>query len=328
MKSSVQLIVNFDPAHGSAGASLVDLEGKPKVLASILDEHGASNLGLASLSQILSEVSSFAASHAIVPANCFCLIAPGEHLSLQSRIIRSKGSEERVITKALLESLVKEARSGEENGETLERRIVHVTINGYHTATPIGKRGREVALSVLETKISNELKERIRSVISRHFHLPIFFEALSTASFIAIRNYLEKSADFLVVTLGGEHSELSLVKDFSILQTVPLSFGNTSFIGNMDHNYFSHLNKGIAELGETSLIPDKIYIIAEEKSGGILSNFLRTNQFLSSHSKNSNIEHLLHPSFEDHLAYAPGLKENPLVSLSALFATEAIHSII
>lgn len=113
----------------------------------------------------------------------------------------------------------------------LERRIVHVSLDGYHVAQPYGKKARQAEISLFMSLAPKPVIDRISEVSLTTFHprdTKMFSSPL--VAFSMVRDSFHDIDDFTFLDLGGEISEVSVVKGGLILETVSFPSGFRSLV--------------------------------------------------------------------------------------------------
>ncbi len=107
----------------------------------------------------------------------------------------------------------------------LEKKITNVLLNGYTTSSPFGKKTMAVEVSFYTSIILASLKKEIEDAIVSHIHFKqAVWHSAPIILFGALRTLL-KDTDFLILEIGSELSELSLVKNSHLLNTVSMPIG-------------------------------------------------------------------------------------------------------
>lgn len=115
--------------------------------------------------------------------------------------------------------------------ELLEKEAMECKLNGYLINNPVSKKARTVELSVymslgMETLL-NKLKERI----DRSFgETALKFQTFPFAAFGALKNFLDVSKGLLLVDIGGESTELALVRGNILEESASFPLGENFLI--------------------------------------------------------------------------------------------------
>ncbi|MFA6535996.1 MAG: hypothetical protein WCT25_01030 [Candidatus Paceibacterota bacterium] len=139
-----------------------------------------------------------------------------------------EGEESRFLT-------VEEASDfGEHGGRQmvkLEKHVIQLKLNGYETAKPYGKEADELALTLFLSVAPADLLQKIQEMVAREFLgvLPKF-HTFTLSSFSALRNIFHSETDFLLVEIGGEVTEIWLVRDGILHEAVSYPLGGNSLV--------------------------------------------------------------------------------------------------
>ncbi len=99
-------------------------------------------------------------------------------------------------------------------------------LNGYQTSKPYGKQTKSIEISIFLSMISKEVETKTRKVLEKIFHShTIAFHSFALTSFSAIRDIFHSEEDFLLVDVGGEVTDVSLVRRGILLETVSFPTG-------------------------------------------------------------------------------------------------------
>lgn len=152
-----------------------------------------------------------------------------------------------VVTKKLVDELIdKEERDfmdrfATKDGhdkfrlELFEHKIIQIRLNGYATVNPYGKKARELQLRIFASIALKHILNKIRVMTSRYFpeqHLE--FHTFSLAAFASIRDFIPETENFLVVQVGGEVTDITIVKNAIIADSVSFPLGYNNLLRALD----------------------------------------------------------------------------------------------
>lgn len=116
----------------------------------------------------------------------------------------------------------------------LERKIIHVALNGYVTADPIHKRTNSLEVSVVQSFGDKKFMLNIQKIIDQYFPYSITHtHTLSLASFIALRDIFKEVNEFLLINITGLVSEVSLIKEGILYETVSIPMGFSKLLAKV-----------------------------------------------------------------------------------------------
>lgn len=188
-----------------------------------------------------------------------CTFASPWYLS-QTKIVREvKDAPELFSQKALEEMVERESHAfcdafakseyGERFHEALElveRNMVSLSLNGYETAQPKGKRYKEIETALYFSVVGSELLKNVRETVARVFHRAhVSFHTFPLVTFSVVRDVPNVPHHFLLADVGSEVSDFTIVKKGVAMQTVTVPLGAQHFIRS--------LQKGAGVSPETSL---------------------------------------------------------------------------
>ncbi len=108
----------------------------------------------------------------------------------------------------------------------LDKQIVQIKLNGYDMLDPYGKQADRVDVSLFMSLIPKTVMEKVFDVSLTTYH-PDDTRAYSfpLASFSTIRDVFNQERDFIFLDVGGELSDISIIKDGLILETASFPLG-------------------------------------------------------------------------------------------------------
>ena len=129
------------------------------------------------------------------------------------------------------ETIEADEKSLREKLSVIEKRVIHVSLNGYQIAEPYGKKTRRAEVSFLTSLAPKVVTDRIAEVSMTAYHpKDTRFFSFSLAAFSMIRDSFHNTDDFVFLDVGGEISEISVVKKGLMLETVSFPAGFRSLV--------------------------------------------------------------------------------------------------
>ncbi|MDO8492833.1 MAG: hypothetical protein Q7S34_04290 [bacterium] len=384
----VKLIVYLDAGKGNARGAIVEIrKGIPHILYTILGEQrvGESINGvksfnsssLSSLEEILEQTARLLQKTAkgennYVAEEVYCILAAPYYLSHTS-IINYKSEKPTLITQNLIKDIIN-AKQPEtlpshldadigDNRKTLHEKIVEIKINGYHSNNPYNKQALEVSVAIFRTQVELELYQNITRIVKKFTEAPLYIESLSLSTFVALRNRLDAEANFIFITVGNEVTEVSLVKEHTLLETGSFPFGKYSLarllskkmfmppdialskvalfhdkklhvdemsklkpiIDETQAEWFSYLEKTIVTLSEETSVPNQIYLIVDTDLKDIFENTITQKGFAGQTlvPDGFSIHTMDTAKFADCCTFGLDIRFDTLLAISASFAGAA-----
>lgn len=197
----------------------------------------------------------------------------------------------------------------------VEKNIIHTKINGYTLDNPIGKKTKNLDAVLCMSAMDREVVDRVLTTVLRHTHIPREKIALHTfplVSFSVVRDLFSGGSDFLIMDITGDMSDVTLVQDSVIMQSVSMPSGrnfilrqisktfdvsleiaesmlhlyNTekvddvqkqkmdSLVALMEQEWAIYFENALLELSPSLTLPTNMYLMAESDVAHIYSNFL------------------------------------------------------
>lgn len=127
-----------------------------------------------------------------------------------------------------------EEKRKESDLKILEHKTIEIRLNGYPTASPFGKLAKFVELKIFSSFFSNHFFEKITSVISKHFpENKIDFHTFLLSAFASIRDVFNDKSDFIVIQVGGEVTEIAVVKKNVIVEVISFPLGHNELLRSL-----------------------------------------------------------------------------------------------
>jgi hypothetical protein len=125
----------------------------------------------------------------------------------------------------------------------IESQIVQVKLNGYPTASPVDDSARDLELSLFLSVAPEHTLKKVEETIGKHYHKPIAFSSFLSASFLVSRDHFPHEEGYLLIDVGGEITDVSLVRDGALMQTVSFPLGRNFILRKLSVG----LKRSIAE---------------------------------------------------------------------------------
>ncbi len=172
----------------------------------------------------------------------------------QVRIAKMSRPTPFVITKNLMNDMISRELAAFENTElagrmaadplrALESKIVQVKLNGYATASPVGVSAHEFEFSIFLSVAPERLLAAVEEIVHRDYHKPISYGTFLSASFIVARDFFSNQNEYLLVDVGGEITDVTLVRDSAPVQSISFPLGRNYILRKLA----AGLGRSIAE---------------------------------------------------------------------------------
>lgn len=240
--SDTILSVHIDSGEVQSGLIRISPEDRPHILTSHREEfrtheskeyevifHNAKQALDRCLHRILHQYKD-APSHIIVS-----LGAPWT--ASQTRVLEIHYSESRPFTQAEANKRIQEEIDAFHNAEIasfakyahdhqlLEHKTMGVRLNGYHTDEPLGKKAKDIALDSFISVIPHEVYQRFTHRIERAFHTDHEYHSSMFMTYTVLHNVLRHRDDALVIDMGAELTEVGIIHNDILLQSISFPFG-------------------------------------------------------------------------------------------------------
>jgi len=245
----IQPIIIFDIGSASIGGAVVFFGGEmPKISYSTriqlpFQEEVDRGRLLPQIEEILEKVSSDVQKNglhtgtgkSIKPHNIVCVLS-----SLWSNTQTTSASFENKevfevndsIMDSLLEQIHKSKDTKKDGDVTIEEIVINSQLNGYSTRFPLKKEAKRIDITLLESSVAKEIYEKINNIIDKTFSpdISVVFRSSTLVAFSVARDIYEDMRDFIIVDVTGEITELAVVHNSILGDTISFPYGRNSLI--------------------------------------------------------------------------------------------------
>lgn len=373
-------IVVLDIGSASVGGAVVSLESgkKPHILMSTREdmvfqrdlnlERLLSSM-LSALEKVLHTLRKTSPKPS--PSRFFCILSSPWYKSV-TKIIRSQKDAPFTVTKKMLDELVEKdaslfraeietSQKTKEPVEPIDTHIIQIKLNGYETSDPLGKEAHAMELALFIGLSSSQTIEAIRSKVARVFHYGnISFSAFSLAAFSTSRDIFTDKKNFLFLDISGEITDIAMVKDNVILETVSFPLGRNFLFrrlassmnatpdeaislfrmargGKSDETTQARTEKALSEarkewlasfsrilanLAKGNVIPSTVFFTADQDISSWFSEAMREEEFgqFTLTDEMFNVAFLGGEMLEKFCSVGSGVPKDPFIMLEAIFA--------
>lgn len=197
----------------------------------------------------------------------------------QTRIIRVKKDDPFKIDKNFLDKIIdneiktfkmqgQTRISGmKENAELIEYKIMRTSLNGYNVKNPYDKLAKRFSAYAHMSLIDSSVKKTLRENFLKNFgDTPVDFRSLPFVVFTILKSLDSAEEGFLFLDIGGETSDISLVRRNVLEETISFPRGRNfltrktaaafkTFIDDADSILNSYQNGNIAPAILEKLVP-------------------------------------------------------------------------
>ena len=243
-----KIAIVFDIGSSSVGGAAVLLypESKPKLLYSVrkdmvFQENFRFERFVASMLETLEKVAQDVSKVTLPPHSektFSCFLASPWYAS-QTRVLKKKFDVPFKVNEKLLdETLQKEIEDFKtqevqkmgSDAVILETKTIQTKLNGYETSNPIGKEAIDFQTAIYISISPNKIVQTITEKIKKTFHAhSLHFNSFPFSSFVVMRDMFHEK-NFLFMDISGEVSDISIVRDNILQETVAFPLGKNFLI--------------------------------------------------------------------------------------------------
>lgn len=240
------LAVVLDIGSGSVGGALVYFydDKKPKTLFSIrkpivFQKDFKFDRFLLSMTKAVDEVlDELSKTKLGKPKQVFCILAAPWYVS-EARKVVFEDKKNFTVTKKKVEKLIlgevetlKKSFNAhykditDSKAEIIEVENINMKLNGYETSMPYDKKAKKIEVSLYVSISAGQVLQTLRQKIHKTLRLKnVVFNSFSLAAFDTIRNMYSEKQNFIFVDLGGEMTDVSVVRNGILVETESFPLG-------------------------------------------------------------------------------------------------------
>lgn len=260
-KNKDELGLVFDIGSSSVGGALfvIQKSGIPKIIYSIrepitlekdLNFDSFLSLTLKSLEVVTMNISKMGLG---APRKTFCVLSSPWYASQTRTIIFNKNTPF-VFNAKLADSLIqKDIKLFEEECKKeyidpknkvipIELKSMKIKLNGYVVPKPLNQKATELEMTIFVSMSGEYVLEKLKETIGKHFYAhDIKFSSFAVASFTIVRDLFINQENFLLIDIGGEVTDISMIKKDILRSSISFALGK------------NFLTRGVASLLDCSL---------------------------------------------------------------------------
>lgn len=135
---------------------------------------------------------------------------------------------------AIKKKLSEKEGGHEEEYELIESNIINVTLNGYPVHQPIGKKAEVVEMAIVVSFAPQKIIRAIDETIRAAVHVrSVQFHTFSLAGFAVAGDVFSGTRNLMFIEIGGEITDVVIIKKGVLLQTISFSIGSLSIISTV-----------------------------------------------------------------------------------------------
>lgn len=250
-------VVIFDIGSGSIGGAIVELPNIKGELPTIIksahtdiafSESGDFDTLLNNMLRAIDKTAKILnKGNTSVIKEVFCVLASPWYLS-ETRIVKMERELPFVFTKRHADELLQKEifnlsevykkKYGElDTPRIIENIIMGVSLDGNQTDEPIDKKCKSVNLNILISLSSKFFTDKIEAGILNNFHhTTISFSSFISASYIALRDKYVNQDSHVLVDVGGETTDVSIVCDGVLRYSISFPLGKKTLYRYISKN--------------------------------------------------------------------------------------------
>jgi len=176
----------------------------------------------------------------------------------QVRVARTSRPTDFVASPTLLNDMIsrelkafeeEEMRASYASGAPLraiESKTVQVKLNGYVAADPLGKACKELELSIFVSVAPEAMLSGIEDIVEREYKAPLRFSTFLASSFVVTRDFFPHEDDYLLIDVGGEITDVSVVRAGALATSFSFPIGRNALLRRLSHGLGRSISEAIA----------------------------------------------------------------------------------
>lgn len=170
-------------------------------------------------------------------SSALCMYASPWYVS-NTKVLKLAKDEPFTISQSFIDEIIKkeESKFAKQNtdatqkvgrdSEVIERAVTSVKINGYTVSDIDGKEAKELEFTLSASLAPKNIIKRVEEVVQETFNIEnIVHHSFALAAFTSLRDIFHRYNQFVLLDVGGEISDVSLIKDNSLLDTLSFPKG-------------------------------------------------------------------------------------------------------
>ncbi len=311
------------------------------------------------------------------PSKIFCNLSSPWYIS-QTRIINYAKNTLFTFTAKLADSLIQneinlfeeehlaQYMHTEHSVRIIELKNIKIMLNGYETVSPLNQKGRELEMTVFFSMSPEKILKKIEDTIAQHFHFKeIIFSSFVMAFFTVIRDLYSHQDDFLLVDIGGEVTDISMVKKNTLRESFSFPLGHNSIvrgvastlnysldeakssislfkdghaeslivkklepiINKLKADWLQKFQESLANLSHDISIPPIIYMAIDKDFVDFFFEMIKTEQFNQYTLTDSKFEVIVLSSqmFQGLTVFEGEVSRDPFLTIDAIYINRFLH---
>lgn len=172
---------------------------------------------------------------------------------------------------------------------TIEIKNIRTMLNGYDTANPLNQSGKQLDMTMFISMSGEQVLGKIEEIIGQYFRFErIQYSSFVLASFSVVRDMYAKSENFLLLDIGGEVTDISMIKKNILRESTSFPLGRNFLIRGVAESLSCTIDEAssLVSLFKDGHAEEKV----EEKLAPIMS-YLRTEWLKRFQDSLANLSH-------------------------------------
>lgn len=173
----------------------------------------------------------------------------------QTRIIKIKKEQPFEIDKNFLDKIIdneikifkmqNQNKVSDSKGqqELVEYKIMRTSLNGYEIKDPFNKTAKRFSVYIHIGLVENSIKKILENNILKNFgDVPVIFHSLPLIVFTFLKNIIDTDEGLIFINIGGETSDISLVRRSVLEETISFPRGKNFLIRKVASEFKTFIN--------------------------------------------------------------------------------------
>lgn len=247
-KNNLALVLDIRSSSIGGALFLISKSGPPEIIYStrepitLIDDISFSkflSLSIRTLDTVINRISSQALGS---PKRIYCTLSSPWYSS-QSRVISFKRETPFLFNIKLANNLIKKEidlfreeyidkyKHLDNNIKLLEFKNMNISLNGYSTQKPLNQKATELEMNLFVSMGEEKVLEKIKGSIAKRFYPEdIIFSSFQMNSFAVARDVFVHDENFLLIDIGGEITDISMIKKDILRSSLSFPLGRNYLI--------------------------------------------------------------------------------------------------
>ena len=275
------------------------------------------------------------------------------------------------MTDKEIESFKKDINKNNSNGDEvnnnilIESHIIHIKLNGYPVKKPFGKKASIIEIAMIMSFAPQGIIKVVEEASKKLSHVgKVDFHTFSLAGFTVIRDIFPDIENFIFTEIGGEVTDVAIVKKGVLLETISLPLGSytlvrsiseslnvlpdialsylsmdtddaihqelkaniTSAKENARETWLKAFGNALSVLSEEIFLPRELFLISEQGTGDFFLALIKNSKFknIAITGGSAHTTLLSGRTLSDFMVYEAGVPRDSFLSLITLFHKRVI----